>query len=164
VAAIAASRCTNWCLGCSCVSARGALDEAPIVWLDSDWITLVRGICGATTCYCGKGEEDNNEKWKVLRNIYQATGHKGINDCQLARTTQDTTCCVPLEVGSDSKGSAICSMLVWWCLFFCLQGYIKVTDSWYLVFDRYKNEILRWKGHLVMFFSTHSRDHTWNIH
>jgi len=69
VAVIAVSHWTNWCLCCSCVSARGSLDEAPCVWLDSDLITPGWGVCGAMTCYCGKGEEDDSEKWKVLSNI-----------------------------------------------------------------------------------------------
>jgi len=69
VAAIAVSRWTNWCLHCSCVSARDASGEAPVVRLDSECITPGWGVCGAMTCRCGKGEEDDNEKWKVLRNI-----------------------------------------------------------------------------------------------
>jgi len=69
VPAMAASRWTNWCLRCSCVSARGALYEGPGVRLDSDCITPGWGVCGAMTCYRGQGEEDDNEKWKVLRNI-----------------------------------------------------------------------------------------------
>jgi hypothetical protein len=69
VAANSASRCTNWCLRCSSVSARGALDEAPVVRLDSDWIILGWCVCGAVTWYCGNVEDDDNEKWKVLRNI-----------------------------------------------------------------------------------------------
>jgi len=86
-----------------------------------------------------------------------------MNDCQLARSTQDTSCCISLQVESDSNGHAICGMLVWWCLCVCLQGYLEVNDSWYLVFDRYIKEILRRNGRLVMFVSTHSRDLTWNI-
>jgi len=69
VAAIAASRWTNWCLHCCCVSARGSLDEAAVVRLGSDWIPPGCGVYGAMTCWCGKGEEDGNEKWKVRRNI-----------------------------------------------------------------------------------------------
>ena len=48
------------------------------------------------------------------------------------------------------------------CLFVCLQGYLQVNDSWYLMFDGYKKEILRRKSCLVMFVSTHSRDLTCN--
>ena len=38
--AIAVLRWRNWCLQCCCVSARGALDEAPVIQLDSNSITL----------------------------------------------------------------------------------------------------------------------------
>jgi hypothetical protein len=69
VAAIAASEWTNWCLRCSCVSARGASDEAPAVRLNWDWIIPGWAVSGAITCCCGKDEEDDNEKWNVLRNI-----------------------------------------------------------------------------------------------
>jgi len=86
-----------------------------------------------------------------------------MHDCQLAHSTQDTSCCILLQVGSDSDGPAICSKSVRWCLFIRLQGYIKVNDSWYFGFDRYKMEILWQKGRLVMFVSTHSWDLTWNI-
>ena len=54
VAAIAASRWTIWCLRCSCVSAGGALHEAPVVRLDSDPIAPGCGTCGAMTCCWGK--------------------------------------------------------------------------------------------------------------
>jgi len=69
VAAIAASRWTNWCLSCCCVPARGTSDQVAVVQLDSDCITPGGGVCGAMTCCCGKQEEDDNEKWNVLRNI-----------------------------------------------------------------------------------------------
>jgi len=62
VAAIAGSRWTNWCLGCSDVSARGTLDEKHVVRLDSDWNTPGCDVCGAMTCYCGKCVEDDQEK------------------------------------------------------------------------------------------------------
>jgi len=70
VAILAAPRWTNWCLRCWCVPSREALDEAAIVSLDSDPLSLVSGVCLAMTCWCGKGEEDDNQKkWEVLRNI-----------------------------------------------------------------------------------------------
>jgi hypothetical protein len=62
-------RCTYWCLRCCWVSARGSLDEAPVVRLSLEEIPPGCGVCGAMTCCCGKGEEDDNEKWKVLKNI-----------------------------------------------------------------------------------------------
>jgi len=162
VAAIAASRWTNWFLRCCFVSARGALDDAPVIRLTLYSITLGCCVSGARTCCCGKGEKDNNKKWKVLRNIYLATSHKGINDSQLARSTQDISCCISLQVTGESNVRAICSKLVRCCLFVCLQGYIEVNDSWYIMFDRYKEEILQRKGRLVMFGSTHRQDLTWN--
>jgi hypothetical protein len=57
------------CLHCCCAPATGVLDEASVVPLDSDLITPGWGVCGAITCCCGKGEEDDNRKRKVLRNI-----------------------------------------------------------------------------------------------
>jgi hypothetical protein len=86
-----------------------------------------------------------------------------MNDCQLACSREDTSCPVSPLVGSDYNSPAICSKSARRCLFICLQGYIEVNDSWYLVFDRYKKKILRWRGCLVMFVSTYSRDLTWNI-
>jgi hypothetical protein len=91
VAAIAASWWTNWCLHCSSVSASGALEEAPIVLLDSYWIISIQRGRRAMTCCWGNGKEDYHERWKLLRNQYEATGDKGMNDCQLARSTQDTS-------------------------------------------------------------------------
>ena len=46
-------------------------------------------------------------------------------------------------------------------IFVCSQGYMVMNDSWYLIFDRYKQEILWRKGHLVIFASRPRRDHTW---
>jgi hypothetical protein len=54
LAAIAASRWTNCCLHGCCVSTDGALDEAPVVWLDPDRIIAGLGVCGAMTWSCGK--------------------------------------------------------------------------------------------------------------
>jgi len=45
--------------------------------------------------------------------------------------------------------------------FVCLQGYIMMNDSWYLISDGYKKDILRRKGGLEMFVRTHPRDVTW---
>jgi len=38
--------------------------------------------------------EDDNEKWNVLRNILYATSDNGMNDSQLARSTEVLSCCV----------------------------------------------------------------------
>jgi len=70
VAVLAALRWTNWCLHCCSGSVGGELDEVSVVWLDWDPLPPGWGVCGAMTCCCGKGEDDDNEKkWEVLRNI-----------------------------------------------------------------------------------------------
>ena len=70
VAALAASQWTNGCLRCCCPSANGKLDEAWVIRLDWDPLPTGWGVCGALTCCCGKGEEDDKEKkWGVLKNI-----------------------------------------------------------------------------------------------
>jgi len=80
VVAVAASRWTELCLHCCSVSAGGAVDQAPVVRLDSDRLTAGCGVCGATPCCCGKGEEDDNEKkWEVSRNIELASSQNGMS-------------------------------------------------------------------------------------
>jgi len=70
VATLAASRWTNCCQRCCCVHSSDAVYEEPVVSLDSDLLSLSSGICLAMNCWCGKGEEDDNQKkWEVLRNI-----------------------------------------------------------------------------------------------
>jgi hypothetical protein len=59
-ATIAGLQWTNWCLHCCGASARGEFNAAPVVQLDSDSITLVWCVCGAMTCCCGNGENDEN--------------------------------------------------------------------------------------------------------
>jgi len=87
-----------------------------------------------------------------------------MNASQLASSTQVLSYCVYLQVAGNSNRPVICSTSVHCCLFVCLQGYIEISDSWYLMFDRYKKEILRMKGCLVMLISTHCRDFTWDTH
>ena len=70
VAVLASLWLTDWYRHCCCVPARDALDEAPIGWLDSDPLTPCWGVFVAMICWCGRGDEDDNEKkWDVLRNI-----------------------------------------------------------------------------------------------
>jgi len=70
VATMAASQWTIWCLHWCCVPSSDALDEAPIVSLDSDLLSPVWGAGAAMNCWCGKEEEDGNQKkWEVQRNI-----------------------------------------------------------------------------------------------
>jgi len=52
VATIAASRWTNWCLRCYCVSPSDALLEVPVVRLDSAPIAPGRSVSGAMACCC----------------------------------------------------------------------------------------------------------------
>jgi hypothetical protein len=54
VAIIAASRWTNWCLRCCCVSPSGALLEAPVIQLDSTPIAPGGSVAGGVACCCTK--------------------------------------------------------------------------------------------------------------
>ena len=46
-------------------------------------------------CWCGIGEEDDNEKkWEVLRIIQLASCQIGIISCEHVRYTQDEFSCV----------------------------------------------------------------------
>jgi len=158
-AAIATSRWTNWCLRCSSVSARGALQEAAIVQLDSDCTTtLLRWLWSH-----GLLLRKRFRRWK--RKVESPEEY--IGSYRSDRNEWLPTCTVHsrcILVRGDSNGPVIYSKSVKWCLFVNLQGYIDVNTSWYLVFDRYGKEILRRKGRLVMFVPTHSRDLTWTIH
>lgn len=70
VAAFAASQWRHWYLLYCCVSAGGPLDEAPVVRLHSNLLSLYYGVHGASICCCGQRMEDDNEKkWEMLRNI-----------------------------------------------------------------------------------------------
>ena len=67
---LAASRWTNWCLLSGCVLIRDALDKAPANQLDWDPLGPSWGGCGRLIRWCGRGEEDDNEKkWGILRII-----------------------------------------------------------------------------------------------
>jgi len=70
VAALAASRWTNLCL-CSCWVPRISLfDVAPANLPVFDPLSPGGGGCVSMMCWCGTGEEDNNErKWEALRTI-----------------------------------------------------------------------------------------------
>ena len=90
VASLAVSRWTNCCLHCSCIAVGGVLDEAPAIQLNSDPVAHCCVLCGAMICWCGKDEEDDNEKmWDVLRNLQVASSQNGISNSQLAHSTQD---------------------------------------------------------------------------
>jgi len=113
VAGLAASQWNNWCLHRCCVSAGGTLVDAPVLGLDSNPLSPGSGVCGAMTCCGGQGEEDDNEKkWEVLRNILLASSQNWMSDSQLARSTQDGTYWVQMQVAGDSNGPVMCSKLV----------------------------------------------------
>ena len=45
-------------------------DVSPANWLDLNPLTAGWGDCISILCWCGIGEEDDNEKkWEVLRTI-----------------------------------------------------------------------------------------------
>jgi len=70
VAALVASRWTNWCLRFCCVPMSDALDVAHANRLDLDPLSPGWGGCVSMICWCGIWEEDDNEKkWEVLRTI-----------------------------------------------------------------------------------------------
>ena len=68
VAALAASRWTNWCLRSCCVPRSNVCDKAPANRLDLYPLAPGWGGCVSMICWCAIGEEDDNEKkWEVLR-------------------------------------------------------------------------------------------------
>jgi hypothetical protein len=62
VAASVASRWTTWCLRSCCVPISDIFDEASANWPDLDPLGPSRGGCVSIICWCGIGEEDDNEK------------------------------------------------------------------------------------------------------
>jgi len=138
VAALAASRWTNWSL-CSCwVSMSDTMDEAPIDRLDSDPLFPGWVFCVAMIWWCGRGEEDDHEKkWEVLRNLLSASCQNEINSSQLVHYTQDGFL---LHMDPSCRSFRLSSDLhyvspVW---FVCSPGWIEVYDSWNLMIHRYK--------------------------
>jgi len=70
VAALAASRWTNWWLHSCCVPISDLFVKTPANRLDSDPLGTGWGGCVFMICWCGIAEEDDNEKmWEVLRII-----------------------------------------------------------------------------------------------
>ena len=69
-AALAASHWTNWCLRSCCVPISDVFDEASANRLDMDLLWPAWDGCVLMICWCGIGEEDdNNKKWEALRII-----------------------------------------------------------------------------------------------
>jgi hypothetical protein len=87
-----------------------------------------------------------------------------MGDCHLARSMPDISCCILLQVAGYRNGPPICSKLFRWYWCDCLPGYIELNDSWYLMLNRNKKEILQWKGRLMIFVSTHCQYLTWNTY
>jgi len=70
VAALAELRWCNWCLRSYCVPISDVFHDVPANWLDLDPYRPGWGGCVSMICWCGIGEEDDNEKkWEVLRFI-----------------------------------------------------------------------------------------------
>jgi len=70
VTAVAATGWTNWCLHSCCALMSDPFDHAPANRLDFDPLSPGWGGCVFRICWCGIGEEDDDEKkWEVLRNI-----------------------------------------------------------------------------------------------
>ena len=67
VAGLAASRWTTWCLHSCCVLISDRFDEAPANGPDFDLLGPGCGGCVSMICWCGIGEEDDNDKmWEAL--------------------------------------------------------------------------------------------------
>jgi len=73
VATIAASRWTNWCLCCCCVSLCGALFEGCVVWLVSAPIAPAWSISGAMPCRYGLVRKiitkRSGKSWRLYSNL-----------------------------------------------------------------------------------------------
>jgi len=70
VGASAASRETCLCLHCCCEPISDVFDVSPANWLDFDSLAAGWDGYGSMICWCGIGEEDDNEKkWEVLRTL-----------------------------------------------------------------------------------------------
>jgi len=74
-------------------------DVVPANWHDLDPLSPGRGGCVFMMCWCGTGEEDDNEKkWEVLRTTQFALCQNGISTSQDVPYTQDESCWLSLQV------------------------------------------------------------------
>jgi hypothetical protein len=115
VAALAASRWIDKCLHSCCVPISDVFDEEPANRLDSHPLRPGSGGCLFMICWCGIGEEDDNEKmWEVQRIIYLAWCQNRIISCQHVRYTQDESCCAQLQLHGfpTAQRCAICRSVV----------------------------------------------------
>jgi len=118
VPALAGSWWAHWFLSCWCVSAGGTLNDAPAGRLVSSPLALCWGGHGVMECCCGKGEQEENiQKWDILRKLYLASSENGMSISQHARLSQDEPNCVSLPVAGVADSPAIRTMSVH-CWFF----------------------------------------------
>jgi len=132
VAALAVSWWTYWCLHYCCVPAGATLDETSVGQLYMDPLSLRWRLSVARICWCGKGEEDDNErKCEVLRNRKLAWSRDGMYTRQLARSEQDESCCVQPQVKEVSNCPVICSMSVRCLVFVYRDSYmLMLAEIW----------------------------------
>jgi len=118
VAALIASRWTDWCLRSCSFPMSVVFDEAPANWQGMDLLSPGWGGCVSVIGWCGIGEEDDNEKkWEVLRIIHLASGENGRSSRQHVHYTQDESCCIKLQVVEVSHSPEMCNKLVRCCWF-----------------------------------------------
>jgi len=109
VAALAASRWTNLCLRPCCVPRISVMDVAPANLPVFDPLSPGRGGCVSMMCWCGIGEENDNERnWEALRTILLASCRNGISSSQDDRYAQGESYWVWLQVAGVSHRPAIC--------------------------------------------------------
>jgi hypothetical protein len=93
VAALAVSRRTNSCLHSCRVARIAVVDVEPANLPVFDPLSPGGGGCVTMSCWCGIGEEDDNEgKWEALRTISLASCQKGISSSPHDCYTQDESC------------------------------------------------------------------------
>jgi len=93
VAALEASRSTNVCLRACWVPRISVFDVAPANRPVFDPLSPGGGGCVSMMCWCGIGEEDDNErKWEALRTIQLASCQNGISSSQHDGYAHDESC------------------------------------------------------------------------
>jgi len=117
VNALEVSQWTNWCLHSCCEPMSNIFDVAPGNRLESDLHSPDWGDCVSIICSSGIEEEDDNrEKWEVLRTIQLASRQNGISSNQHVPYAQDESCWVWMQVAWVSHHLAICNKSVRCCL------------------------------------------------
>jgi hypothetical protein len=114
VIVLVALQWTNWWLCSCCVAMIAIFDIVPANRLDWDSLTPGWGGCVSMICWCGIGEEyDNEKKWKSLRTISFGACQNSMSSSQYVRYTQDQFCWVWLQVAVVSHRPKMCNWLVW---------------------------------------------------